>query len=238
MQLVVYALVLFLLYLLVRGWVGRSYARYASHLQNSVPWFFLLLVVLLLITRFHVVTALAGVLAVFLLRALPLLLQFGPLLHRWWRQRAQQTSSGGPYEVRTEWVHVWLDEVTGQPSGEILRGVHAGKPLSALGLAELRALWRQLYLSEPQSAALLAAYLDRRFRDGWREGAERADTMATGNMSREQAYAVLGLSTGAGRDEIVVAHRRLMARMHPDRGGSDLLAAMINRAKDVLLEGL
>jgi curved DNA-binding protein CbpA len=54
-------------------------------------------------------------------------------------------------------------------------------------------------------------------------------------MSREQAYAVLGLAPGADAVAIREAHRRLMAKVHPDRGGSDYLAAQINQARDVLL---
>ena len=54
-------------------------------------------------------------------------------------------------------------------------------------------------------------------------------------MEREEAYKVLGLQPGASREAIKAAHRRLMQRVHPDHGGSDELAACVNRAKDLLL---
>ena len=54
-------------------------------------------------------------------------------------------------------------------------------------------------------------------------------------MSFEEAYAILGLSSGADAEAIKEAHRRLMVKLHPDHGGSDYLATKINRARDVLL---
>ena len=54
-------------------------------------------------------------------------------------------------------------------------------------------------------------------------------------MSRQEALTVLGLGANASRQEIIDAHRRLMAKNHPDKGGSTYIAQQLNEAKRTLL---
>jgi hypothetical protein len=56
-----------------------------------------------------------------------------------------------------------------------------------------------------------------------------------GGMTKDEALKVLGLKDSANEVEIRSAHKRLIKDFHPDKGGSDYLAAKINEAKDILL---
>lgn len=54
-------------------------------------------------------------------------------------------------------------------------------------------------------------------------------------MSAEEARSLLGVGPGASEAEVQSAWRRLMARAHPDQGGTEGLAARLNAARDRLL---
>lgn len=53
-----------------------------------------------------------------------------------------------------------------------------------------------------------------------------------------QARALLGVEAGASRRDIVEAHRRRIALVHPDRGGSSEQVHEANAARDLLLAQL
>src|SRR3954468_5300834 len=146
-------------------------------------------------------------------------------------------SAGQSSRVRSQFLDMSLDHDSGELSGTILAGEHAGRSLGEFDLAALLAMAPAF---DAESVSLLESYLDRRF-PAWREhaqadgaGGQRRAT-ASGKMTAEEAYQILGLQPGASRDDIGRAHRALMKKLHPDQGGSTYLAARVNEAKDTLL---
>jgi DnaJ-domain-containing protein 1 len=146
-------------------------------------------------------------------------------------------SAGQASRVRSQFLEMSLDHDTSRLTGRIVAGPYAGHSLDEFSLPQLLALVPNL---DAESVSLLESYLDRRF-PAWRQNAQgnaagrqgRAPT--GGKMTEEEAYQILGLEPGAGREEISRAHRGLMKKLHPDQGGSTYLAARVNEAKDTLL---
>ena len=150
---------------------------------------------------------------------------------------AKSRSSNQRSQVRSQYLDMTLDHDSGELKGTIIAGPYAGRALDSFDLRELTAMTANL---DAESIPLLESYLDRRF-PAWRQntqgdGAGRhRRAPASGKMTEEEAYQILGLKPGAGRDEIGRAHRALMKKLHPDQGGSTYLAARVNEAKDTLL---
>jgi hypothetical protein len=154
-------------------------------------------------------------------------------------RRAARPQAGGRSHVRTAALEMELDHDTGSLEGMVLAGRLEGRELRALSLPELLVLREEL-AADSESLQLLETYLDGRF-PVWREDAQanagdgQGAAPASGAVTEEEAYKILGLEPGASAADIRKAHRRLMQRLHPDLGGSSFLAARINAAKDILL---
>ena len=65
---------------------------------------------------------------------------------------------------------------------------------------------------------------------------QRAASPRTEAMSAAEARSLLGVSGDATPREINTAWKRLMARAHPDQGGTEGLASRLNAARDRLLK--
>ncbi|PCJ25609.1 MAG: molecular chaperone DnaJ [SAR86 cluster bacterium] len=216
--------------------------------QNRMLFFFvatlLVIGVLIAIGRLPVqfIFAPIGVAATFLLRMLPTLLRLLPM----WQMFKNKTNSAKPKTagqvstIRTEFLEMELQHSDGGMDGVVLKGTFAKQRLSALGLAELKTLYGECSI-DADSRQVFAAYMDNAHAD-WVEQMGQTDTnvesLSESIMTRELALEILGINESSGREEITKAHRSLMQKLHPDRGGSDYLAKKINMAKDFLMNDL
>jgi hypothetical protein len=147
------------------------------------------------------------------------------------QQPGTTKSSGQTSEVNTDYIRMVLDHDTGEMSGEIVSSKFSGCKLSDLSISELKEFYT-LVSDDVDSVNVLEAYLDREHTE-WRSG-ETSDTRV--DLSEQEALEILGLEPGASEADIKLAHRRIIQKLHPDRGGSTFLASQVNEAKDLLLK--
>ena len=156
------------------------------------------------------------------------------------RKATKQDDKGKVSTVETSLFIMTLNQDTGQMDGNILCGEFTDKKLSELSSAQLLVLYRLTKNDHPDSLSVLEAYMDREKGENWRqdyeeETQEQPNHNATNEISTSEALDILGLESGANRKEIIDAHRKLIQKLHPDRGGSNYLAAKLNQAKAHLL---
>ncbi|MGB3225537.1 MAG: DnaJ domain-containing protein [Desulforhopalus sp.] len=162
----------------------------------------------------------------------------------WWRRnrskRPISSPEGQKSTVRSANLEMELDHDTGEMDGTVLTGHMQGVSLSTLSEEEILSLYFD-FRSDTDSISLLESFLDRYYPD-WRDRVDSDDfrnqngTSGFDNMTRQEAYQILGLQPGASQAEIHQAWRRLIKGVHPDSGGSAFLAAKINTARDILLD--
>lgn len=230
---------LLILFIILAFWVGRRQLSRLTPSQRATwkkktPLIVVLAIILLLTMtgRLHWLgLALAAVL--FSVKFLVTAITRGwPL----WRMYRKLRGGDGVSRMETASLRMMMDMDRGHLDGEVLDGPFQGRALSALSREELDELMAWLKPREKESRLILHAYLLRRFQTGGETSGSAYETPVTAaEVTEHEAWQVLGLKPGASHDDIVKAHRTLIQKLHPDRGGNNYLAAKVNAAKDVLL---
>lgn len=151
----------------------------------------------------------------------------------------QSTTPGQQSEVVTNVLKMTLDHDTGDMDGQILEGPHQGSMLSSLNFEQLNEVFLHCQSYDSEAARLLESYLQRHFSDQWQQ--ERSGYNADNpmpEMTVTEALDILEVSPNATEAEIQKAHKRMMTKYHPDKGGSHYMAVKINQAKELLLSQL
>jgi hypothetical protein len=217
--------------------------------KAGVVAFITTLFLLTITGKLYVLAALGTGLVIFAKRLFPFLRYFPFLKGVYQKINAAKSANSSQHStVETSLLKMILEHESGNLDGELLATASKGRYLSEFGLPELVSLYGLASEQYPDSLEVLAAYLDRQYGSDWREGASagnysgeteqnsRRSGSGSGSaeMTTNEAYAVLGLEHNATQEEVIAAHRKLILKFHPDRGGSNYLSAKINQAKDLL----
>ena len=209
--------------------------RRAAYLQIIFGSAVIGVVILTLMGKMHWVGAALTGLLVAARQMLPVLVRLLPALGSLRTSGARSSSKQS--EVTSRIIKMTLDHDSGDLSGVVLESAFKGWLLSELNRQQLDELLSYCQHEDTDSAQLLASYLEQRFPEDAqdREETDRGGENGPAPSSRAEALAVLGLQDDATEEDIIAAHRALIQKCHPDRGGNDYLAAKINQAKDQLL---
>ncbi len=207
-----------------------------------------LLVLAVMTGRAHAIFALIGGLLASVFRFAPIILRFYPQIRDLLNKFGVQTPAGpGNSRVNTATLSMTMNHQTGRIDGEITAGQFQGRMLSSLTLDEIKHYYHVCTNQDPQALRLIEAFVQREYPEQWQDddwnNSQQQEGRAnpqnnSSEMTSDEAFEILGLTEDASKQEISYAHRRLMAKLHPDKGGSTYLAARVNLAKDLLIARL
>jgi len=227
------AVIAVLYILLKRASTMPPHKRKAEYVKIGLGIAVVAVVILTFAGKMHWVGAAFTGLLVAMRQLLPTLVRLFPMLASLKGQGAAKP--GQASTVESAILRMQLDHDTGNLEGEVLQGQFKGWRLADMTREQLESLLQYCQREDSDSTQLLQSYLEQRFPGEGPFGQQQSASASNTDMNRAEALAVLGLGEDATEEEIVGAHRKLMQKMHPDRGGSDYLAAKINQAKDFLL---
>ena len=227
--------------LLLCGLIYAIYRFKQLDAEDRKKWSKKLIVVALIVAllvlaatgRLHWLAAAIGALLTLAPRAVRLVMGLWPAISPYFRRYQQNKQSS----MQTRFLSLQINILSGELQGIVLEGRYQGEKLQSMSIAQLSELMQEYQQQDGESAALLMAYMQRMHPE-WKPDNEQASqyTADSSAMTEQQARDVLGVSDSATKAEIIKAHKCLMQKLHPDRGGSDYLAVQINKAKEVLLK--
>lgn len=145
----------------------------------------------------------------------------------------------GVHHFRSRYITLRYQSDSKQVELEIVDGRFKARDINSLSTDE-RIAFEQEIAVDTKSSYLYRAYrLQQSFASSAYTGqSEQTDSagMTSVQMDSQQAADVLGIPVDASVNEIRTAHKRLMQRLHPDKGGNAYLASFINQAKDELIK--
>lgn len=181
------------------------------------------------------------------MRIAPLAVRFAPFLKRYLGGGMSAAANAGQSSVvSTSTILMKLDHNSGKVTGDVIDGEFSGRSLDSLSINELQSLHRHCLEHDSEAAKLLMTFIARERSEHWQESETPQDSYSAssgqvthGEMSLEEARQVLGLDEGIlSKESITTAHRLLIGRFHPDKGGNDYIASKINTARSILIKQL
>ncbi|WP_054113662.1 hypothetical protein [Marinagarivorans algicola] len=178
---------------------------------------------------------------------------FGRFGLRWGMPLAKMwlAKSGGNATFRSEYLIMSVSVANGQMTGKVIKGEFAEQNLGNIKEDDIQKLHRFFNEHDKKSYYLLTAYIRSRgfantFTDKNQEHFDSAQhdhhhsnhsnpPSQSSSVPLSEAMEIFGFKETPTKKEIITVHRRLMSKLHPDKGGSDYLAARVNQAREVLL---
>lgn len=136
----------------------------------------------------------------------------------------------------TKFLRVEYDLSNSKISGTIKSGPHSGQTLSSLKPNELDSLLAHYKENDKVSYYLLIAATKPANAQQSFEDINPAQNPTS--LSVKECKLMLGLKDPISKADVDAAHRKLIQKLHPDRGGNDYLASRINLARDILKNSL
>jgi hypothetical protein len=146
--------------------------------------------------------------------------------------------SKNPPKFRSEHLDLEFDLDTLEFRGKIIKGPYAGKTLAQLSDNEINELISNYKINDKRSYYILLTARSRLAGAEPEENSANNTNVASGEITLDEARKLLGLTEEYTKKDIEYRYKRLMQKVHPDRGGNDYLASRVNLAREILLKDL